>query len=615
MLIVTSFAQVPEKLNYQAVVRNNSGELIANQNIDVQVSIIDSLPDGTDLYRETHSVISNDYGVISIKVGEGIPALGTFNAINWLENDKYLKTEVDLGDGFINIGTSQLLSVPFSFYAQFTDSARVANNAYALRSNGVYSTSSDTLFVVKDHDGNVVFAVFPDGAQVFVNEATKGKVGGFAVSGRSPNKEVDLDILRITADSTRVYVNEELPGKGKVGGFAVSGRSPNKEITNNYLQILPDSTRIYVKDSLAGFGIANIESGTSESLLNLTKQNYLIGHNAGSNLATGRYNSMIGYEAGFQAKSSFSNLFFGHRAGYSNTSGNDNIFIGNKTGFNLTGGYDNIFIGNLAGEKTTGATHSTFIGNEAGKNVNGDDNVCIGDRTGYNQYLTNNEFYATTIIGIDAGRNLVGNENTIIGNAAGFSAGGSSSGNNNVFIGAYAGGGAYTSRLGNNNVCIGYNAGAGATGNDQLFIANNSTTTLIYGDFSAEEVFIDGDLVATTVTPSDINLKTNITSITSGLHLLLSLNGYYFNWNNKAEEEFKFSKEEQQIGVIAQEVEKVLPQMVKTNSKGYKVVEYSKLSPVIIEAIKEQQNQIEELKKENEDLQRRLESLEEMLTK
>lgn len=608
MLIVTSFAQVPEKLNYQAVVRNNSGELITNQNIDLQVSIIDNLPDGTDLYIETHSVTSNDYGVISIKVGEGIPTLGTFGAINWLENDKYIKTEVDLGDGFIDLGTSQLLSVPFSFYSQFSDSAKVASNAYSLRSNGVYSTSTDTLFVVKDHDGKVVFAVFPDGAQVIVNESTKGKVGGFAVSGRSPNKAVDLDILRITADSARVYVNEELPAKGKVGGFAVSGRSPNKGSSQHMFVTTIDSTRIFTQDSISGFGIRDNSLGGNTSYLKLTPLNYFIGHRAGESITTGKYNTFIGYETGVNSTWGNGNMFIGYNAGYSNVDGAKNIFIGNQVGYNFTGaedGEENIFIGSDAGANCTTTANSIFIGTRSGLNCGASyGNTFIGDRTASIGTAGDNN----TLLGSAAGFRITGSENVFIGAFSGNSV---ETGTQNTFIGYSTG----SSSTGSGNVFIGANAGDGETGDGKLYIANNSTTTLIYGDFVSQEVLIDGDLTATSVTPSDINLKTNITSITSGLNLLLSLNGYYFNWNDKAEEEFNFSEEEQQIGVIAQEVEKVLPQMVKTNSKGYKVVEYSKLSPVIIEAIKEQQNQIEELKKENEDLRERFERLEEMLTK
>ncbi|PLX15349.1 MAG: hypothetical protein C0597_09000, partial [Marinilabiliales bacterium] len=231
-------AQVPEKINYQAVLRNSTGELIIDQNVSLTLSILNISSTGEVLYSEIHSTTTNAFGQVSIEIGGGTDITGDFSTIEWGINDKYLKIEVDAGSGLIDLGTYQLVSVPFSLYAESADSSRVAgvanfantaefaiqannsiasdvsefadssrvsgmaytaNKADLLGSSGVYSTSTDTLFVVKDHDGNVVFAVFPDGAEIIVNETAKGKVGGFAVSGRSPAK-ADMNILRVTTD-------------------------------------------------------------------------------------------------------------------------------------------------------------------------------------------------------------------------------------------------------------------------------------------------------------------------------------------------------------------------------------------------------------------------------
>ncbi|MFO7829819.1 MAG: hypothetical protein R6V23_14435 [Bacteroidales bacterium] len=93
----------------------------------------------------------------------------------------------------------------------------------------------DTLFVVKDNAGYPVFAVFPDGAKVFVDQTAKGKVGGFAVSGRTSTKFTEEDYFHITPDSARIYINES--AKGKIGGFAVSGRTSSKGPLQNYFNI------------------------------------------------------------------------------------------------------------------------------------------------------------------------------------------------------------------------------------------------------------------------------------------------------------------------------------------------------------------------------------------
>ncbi len=186
-------------------------------------------------------------------------------------------------------------------------------------------------------------------------------------------------------------------------------------------------------------------------------------------------------------------------------------------------------------------------------------------------------------------------------------------GSNNTFIGYDAG---HNIHEGSGNIFIGYNAGQSQDGvSDRLFISNwNDLTPLIYGNFSTDEVTIYGTLYATIYGASDLNLKTDLVKVQSGLNLLSGLTAYFFKWNDFAKEEFDFSDEEQ-IGVLAQDVEKVLPQLVNTNSKGYKAVDYSKLTPVLIEAIKEQQTQIEKLESENKDLQQRLKKLEDLMLK
>jgi hypothetical protein len=141
-------------------------------------------------------------------------------------------------------------------------------------------TVDDTLFSVKDKDGNIVFAVFPDGAKVYVNEGVKGRVGGFAVTGRNPTKAplAEEEYLRVTPDSTRIWVTED-PTKARVGGFAVTGRNPTKGMSGDYLVVTSDSTRIYINDTtttkrrVGGFAVTgrNPTKGPNDDYLRVTR--------------------------------------------------------------------------------------------------------------------------------------------------------------------------------------------------------------------------------------------------------------------------------------------------------------------------------------------------------
>jgi len=97
----------------------------------------------------------------------------------------------------------------------------------------------------------------------------------------------------------------------------------------------------------------------------------------------------------------------------------------------------------------------------------------------------------------------------------------------------------------------------------------------------------------------------------------MQIRGVNFDWKRNENIHRNFS-EGNQLGVIAQEIEKIIPELVKTDDEGYKLVSYSKLSVVLIEAVKEQQAMIEELQQENSRLQnieQRLQDLEEELKK
>ena len=117
--VVSLFAQAPQKFSYQAVLRDAGGNLAANQNVSVRISIIQENEYGASVYVETHSVTTNANGLVTIEVGAGNPILGTFADIDWSYGSYYLKSEVDPtgGNNYSITGVQQLLSVPYALYA------------------------------------------------------------------------------------------------------------------------------------------------------------------------------------------------------------------------------------------------------------------------------------------------------------------------------------------------------------------------------------------------------------------------------------------------------------------------------------------------------------------
>ena len=117
--------QVPEKISYQAVVRNVSNNLVSNQAVGMQISILQGSATGTVAYAETQTPTSNANGLVSIEIGGGTAVSGTMATINWASGLYFVKTEIDPvgGTNYTITGTSQLLSVPYALYAKTSGSS------------------------------------------------------------------------------------------------------------------------------------------------------------------------------------------------------------------------------------------------------------------------------------------------------------------------------------------------------------------------------------------------------------------------------------------------------------------------------------------------------------
>lgn len=136
-----AFAQAPQGIPYQAIARDTSGSLIANQSITLQLSVHDVTANGTVSYRETHSVTTNALGLFTVNIGQGTPDIGTFSAIAWGNGDKFLQVELDItgGNSFTDMGTTQLMSVPYALYA--------ANSGNGWSMDGNSNTNPSTHFL------------------------------------------------------------------------------------------------------------------------------------------------------------------------------------------------------------------------------------------------------------------------------------------------------------------------------------------------------------------------------------------------------------------------------------------------------------------------------------
>ncbi len=116
---LTLWAQSPQKMSYQAVIRNNNDSLITNASIGMRISILQGSAIGTAVYVETHTTTSNANALITVEIGDGTPVTGTFAAIDWSNGPYFIKTETDPNGGtaYSITGSSELLSVPYALFS------------------------------------------------------------------------------------------------------------------------------------------------------------------------------------------------------------------------------------------------------------------------------------------------------------------------------------------------------------------------------------------------------------------------------------------------------------------------------------------------------------------
>ena len=213
---LTLWAQAPQKMSYQAVVRDASEVLLTETTVGMQISILEGSPTGTPVYVETHTPTTNTNGLATLAVGEGSVVTGDFSMIDWGSDDYYIKSEIDPdgGTSYTIEGTSQLLSVPYALYAENGGSGNTLDQAYNKE-----MTTDPTPRVISVDDGKI--ELIADGHEAL--EITQSPTNvGLIVNGSGVTEAVfignvgageALEIINVgTADA--VLIDNDSPDDG-----------------------------------------------------------------------------------------------------------------------------------------------------------------------------------------------------------------------------------------------------------------------------------------------------------------------------------------------------------------------------------------------------------------
>ncbi|SDQ40617.1 hypothetical protein SAMN05421664_1483 [Chryseobacterium soldanellicola] len=324
----SAFAQVPEKMSYQAIVRNISGQVLANQNVAIRASILQGSPAGAAVYSERITGITNVNGLVSLEIGSGTVLTGTFNTINWSTGNYYLKTETDPtgGTNYTIAGTSQLLSVPYAMYAKtaggggggfaipYTNTVNNAGSLFTLINDGdgtsvdgINNTTTSSIAAVRGTVSNVAPGGFSSGVRG-INNGT----GGLGVGVWGSQAGSGWGVYGVTPSGLGVYGNSSAGGYGVyansntgtgLNATSTSGIAANISIANNAnnnnvlnASTVGNGTVINVTSSGSGAGIVS-STGNGFAVHGITSQQTsagIIGDNNGAGEAiVGRNTSDI----------------------------------------------------------------------------------------------------------------------------------------------------------------------------------------------------------------------------------------------------------------------------------------------------------------------------------
>lgn len=510
-------AQAPEQFNYQAVVRDGSGNLIKNQTVTVKIGIYDG---GSLSYEETHSVNTDAYGLLNLQVGNGTATSGTFSNLDWANTQYQVKVEVDNGNGFQNLGQQSLSSVPYALHAASAPAA-------ALDELTDVNAASPSANQVLQYDGN---NWVPGTSGPSYSGGT-----GISISGsNSINADLGTDIatgeLQNQAVST-AKLDDDAVTAPKIDDM---GASSGEVLEWNGSQWAPAASSSAVwntSGSAAYYNSGKVGIGTSTPNEKLDVQG--------------------------------------------NAAISDSLILGTRKIYPKAFGV--AVNGDLLPDPPPSFTQGVYLGNSSN----------YWNRT-YTQDLYVNEIKdgpaSSNFLEIDLDTIKFGSLERI------------------------------------------YDAGSFAIGfNSDLAPGSDDTYDLGSSSDRWDDVYATNGTIQT----SDRRSKKDITNLDYGLEEVMAIRPVTFRWKDKPQEKKK-------IGVIAQQIQPILNEVVKTHDwqrsedgqlqkvKNERLgVYYSDMIPVLIKAIQEQQSimeqqqsKIQKLEKENQELQslqERVEALEQQM--
>ncbi len=661
LLVTVLTAQTPSSFRYQAVARNSSGNLLGNQNVSFRISILNGSASGTVAYRETHTgKTTNAFGLVEIEIGKGTPVTGTFSAINWGSNTYFVQVEMDAAGGtsYQTLNTSQLLSVPYALHAKTVETgdnwgSQTVNSNSTITGNGTVSTPLGIA------DNGVTSSKIQNGAvtadKLGSNSVTEAKIAAGAVTGAK------IAQGGATVGQTLKWNGTSwAPGNDGLGGLTLpfEGTALTTEQDSYALKVSNSGT---ATGGAAITGHATATTGLTRGVIGRSDSPDGRGVQGYASSKTGRNYGVIGFTD--SSDGSAAGVYGSATSSTGATSGVEG-YTGSTQGTAVYG-----YAGTSSGATFGVRGHSA---SNQGTGVYGFSSAPTGSTSGVQGRSASPNgvgVFGTSDAATGSAWGIFGSSGSTSGRAIGaraYSTTGTTYGihsqviSNDGFSGYFTGGKFYVS----GNVGIGTEtpdikvhikpSAAGdimkithPTTNDYLFrfrqsTSNGSGAFYVYDDAGVDQIFLfaegnsyikGGNLGIGTAFPterlivygnagktvggtvwlnsSDLRLKNVLGDYNKGLEEIALLQTVRYKY--KKDNQRQLDSNEEQIGFVAQEVQKIFPEAVSEGADGYLDFNMHPINVALVNAIKELKAENDRLKAENEKVNTRLEKIEALL--
>ena len=417
-------------------------------------------------------------------------------------------------------------------------------------------------------------------------------LGGYALTGTGDDLGAAVG-LGITAQGG-LNVGQNTAGSNLVVGylagqaFAVGGAPGYPGSFNQFVGYRAgqaNTTGNY--NHFAGYGAGQATTTGS--------YNVLEGPGSGNHNTTGGRNTCVGFVTGFDNTSGTNNVYLGFQTGRANQTGNANVLVGADCSIDQTAGDNNVFVGSRAGISNRTGSNNWGFGYEATPTEGGLTNA---GAIGYQAQVSQSNSLALGGMGANAVRVGIATsaprgQLDVAGPGDSYLVADPNTGRQqslylpgHLFLAPHSGtsGAAYVqARVPNptasTNLGLTFRVTNAGSPTDALRLNANGSATFT------------GPVTATSFTPSDQRLKEAIRPLAGALAAVLALRGVRYRYRSGLPG--RPLPQGEQVGVVAQEVEKIYPELVTTDAEGYRAVNYAQLAPVLIEAIKELKGQLE----------------------